>query len=225
MAIRVVGFDLYGTLLDLDAIVEPLRAHTPMAEALADAWRQRQLQLANATTSSARYVDFDRVTFMALHETAPRFHTRLTPADQKQLIDQWAMAPAHVDAQLALVAVAQRRLPSIVITNAREATAKNALEHAELAPYVSHIYSADAVKVYKPNGKVYAQVEADLGVDPSEILYVTALDYDAMGGRQAGFHSIWVNRRRAGMSPRPERTIMTLGELPNLLDEYLLSRT
>lgn len=221
MSIRVVAFDVYGTLLDIGAIVAQVREYTPMAEAMVDAWRARLQQLASATTSSARYVDYDRITFMALHETAPRFHMRLTAEEQKALLDAWATAPAYPDALVALTAAAHRRLPVVAITNAPTATVQRALERADLAPLISHIYSADAVKVYKPNQRVYAQVAA-LGVEPSDVLHVSAHDWDAMGARQAGFHSVWVNRRRSGMSPRPERTILTLDELPALIDEYLL---
>ncbi len=73
------------------------RVHRRWPEAMCAEWRKRQLQLTNAASSSARYVDFDRITLMALLEIAPRFHVQLEPGDQKNLIDAWAALPSFAD--------------------------------------------------------------------------------------------------------------------------------
>ncbi|MDE2482234.1 MAG: haloacid dehalogenase type II [bacterium] len=222
MAIRIVAFDLYGTLLDIGALVNVLRAHTPMPEAALDAWRQRQLQLANAAASSARYMDFDRVTLLALTEIAPRFHMKLQPEDVKKLIDAWAHLPAFPDALAGLDAASRRWFNPVVLTNAVASTARNALAFAGLGAQVNHVFSADAVKSYKPKQQVYMQLTS-LGVEPAEVLFVSANDWDATGARQVGFHTVWVTRRRSGLAVKPERKIDDLTELDALLHEYELA--
>ncbi|HET9031196.1 MAG TPA: haloacid dehalogenase type II [Candidatus Aquilonibacter sp.] len=220
--IKAVAFDLYGTLLNIDALAIALQPYTPMAEAMRDAWRQRQLQLANAVTSSVRYVDFDRITLTALHEVAPRFHAKIGPAETKILIDAWAHLPTYDDVIPTLRTAFKSIIPLMVITNAVESTARNALAYAGIDGFFSDVISADAVKVYKPKKAVYDQVLA-LGIDPSEVLMVTANDWDAMGARQAGFHTIWVNRKRGAGSPKPERVMYDLFELEHVLTDYTLA--
>ncbi len=223
MPARIVAFDLYGTLLDYTKLQGVVAEYSPMAEAVVDAWRARQLQLTNAATSTGRYVDFDRITLLALHEIAPRFMLKLASADQKRLVDAWAQLPLFPDVLGALDGLARRRIPCAVITNGVASTVRNALVHAGIEAYFSEVYSADAVATFKPNKRVYDQILA-LGVVESEVLFVSSNDWDAMGARQAGYRTVWVNRRRNSLSPRPERTISDLSELSLVLDDDLAAR-
>ena len=222
MAIRIVAFNLFGTLLSLDALRAAVRAHTPMADAMVDAWRQRQLQLANAATSTARYVDFDRITLLALNEIAPRFHLRLDSAEQKRLIDTWAELTAFSDVRRALDHLRNRRLPAVVLTNAVASTARNALGYAEIGDAFSEVFSADAVHLFKPHRSVYDQL-LQLDVAADEVLYVSANGWDVTGARQADFRTVWLNRRGGGLAPRRDRTIATLAELAAILDDHVLA--
>jgi 2-haloacid dehalogenase len=220
VTISIVAFDMYGTLLDGDALQDVVREYSPMAvESFCAEWRKRQLQLANAASSTGRYMDFDRITLTALHEVAARFHVRLAPADQKRLIDAWAAIPAFDDASRAFEIVRRHRLPVAVITNAVESTARNALAHAGIADDVDRVISADAVRSFKPSAVVYAQV-LEHGMSPENVLFVSSNDWDAMGARQAGFHSVWVNRKRMTGGPKAERTIGDLSEIEIVLNEF-----
>lgn len=219
MAISIVCFDMYGTLLDIDALQEIVRGHTPMAEAFCTEWRKRQLQLANAASSSGRYLDFDRITLTALHEIAPRFHVKLAPGDQKKLIDAWAAIPAFDDVAGAFEVIRRFRLPVAVVTNAVESTARNALAYAGIAGSVDRVITADAVKLFKPHPAVYAQV-LTAGVAAENVMFFSSNDWDAMGARQAGFHSVWINRKRLNSGPKAERTIGDLSETAMVLGEF-----
>ena len=219
MSISVVCFDMYGTLLDLDALRETVEQYTPMAEAFCAEWRKRQLQLTNVANANSRYLNFDRITLMALHELAPRFRLRLTAADQKRLVDAWAALPAFPDVLSSFEIVRERWMPVVVLTNGVGSTARNALEHAGVLDRVDTILSADEVKVFKPSPAVYALV-LRTGIKPENVLFLSANDWDASGARQAGFRSIWVNRRRSVASSKHERTIGSLLEIGNILTEF-----
>lgn len=189
-----------------------------MAEAMCEEWRRRQLQLASVANSSGRYMDLDRVTLVALHEIAPRFHLRLGPADQKRLVDAWAALPIFPDVPRALEAITTRKLPILALTNAVASTARNALAHAGILEYFQDVLSTDGVRVYKPNSAVYGQVTKS-GVFPEEVLFFSCNDWDAMGASQAGFHSVWVNRRGALAGMRNERTIPGFDAVESVLDD------
>jgi 2-haloalkanoic acid dehalogenase type II len=220
--IRLVSFDLYGTLLDLDGLIEPLSAYTKMAVTVRDSWRQRQLQLANASASSGRYMDFDRITLSALHEISERYYLRLSGTDQKHLLDRWAHLPPYEDAIAALRAAANCGVTLAVMTNAVGSTAKNALTFAGLSDYFKYVFSSDSVKTFKPKAELYAQ-SVGAGFEPYSTLFVSANDWDATGARQSGFHTVFVNRRKATLSIKPERTIDDLTQLEGVLAGFGLA--
>jgi 2-haloacid dehalogenase len=207
--ISLVAFDLYGTLLDIGSLEDCVREYTPMAGALIETWRSRQLQLSNLATTTGRYVDFDRLTLLALHEIAPRYHLKLAPQDSKRLLDAWAQLRPFPDVPFALESVKRRGLRPIVVTNAVASTARNAFES---------VVSADEAQVYKPNGAVYRLIRKHFAVPPEDTVFVSAHDWDASGARQAGLHTVWVQRGRTGQG-RPERTIDDFTQLDTVLAE------
>jgi 2-haloacid dehalogenase len=215
----IVVFDLYGTLLSIATLNDVLREYTPMSETFVEVWRSRQLQLANACTATGRFMDFDRITLTALHEIAPRFHLRLGGEDQKHLLDAWAHLTAFDDVAVALERLMQTDTQLVVLTNAVESTARNALDNAGIGEWLPTIISAAKAQVYKPHQGVYGLVPGACNVDPSDVLFVSAHDWDASGARQFGFESIWVQRVRSATAIRAERTISTLTMLPDLIAE------
>lgn len=220
MAISLVAFDLYGTVLDVRSLEDCVRQYTPMAEQLVDSWRSRQLQLANLAATTGRYVDFDRLTLMALHEIAPRYHLKLGPQDQKRLLDAWAGLRAFPDVRFAIDAAKRRDLRTIVVTNAVESTARNALEHAQIADCFEAVLSANEAQTYKPNAAVYRLIGKHFGTRPEDAIFVSAHDWDASGARQAGLHTVWVQRGRSGQG-RPERTIDDFTQLDAVIADMM----
>lgn len=220
--IRLIAFALYGTLLDVEALAVTLRPFTKMPEALRDAWRQRLQQLMNATSSADRFVDFDRIAITALHEVAPRFLMQLDGANMKAAMDAWAKLPAYDDVIPALADASASGIPMVVLTNAVESTAENALAYAGIREFFSHVLCAHSVRTYKPKLACYEQLKS-LGADPSEVLMITANDWDATGARQAGLHTIWLNRKRTSTGPKAERSMNDLHELEFALQSYELT--
>ena len=217
MAIKLLAFDLYDTLLDPEAIVALLNQFTPMPEAMLDAWRTRQQQLCNACTP-ARYTDYDRITLNALIEIAPRYHVKLAAADIKKMVDGFVHLLAYHDVIEGLEGIAKRRLPTVCVTNAVQSTARTALDNAGIGSKFGHVFSADTVKMYKPKRPIYDQMTA-LGLDADEILYVTSADWDAIGAKQAGFHTVNIDRKRSNLTQRSERTLDDMTELEEVIDQ------
>jgi len=220
MAVSLVAFSLYGTLLDVTSLEECVRKYTPMSEQLIETWRARQIQLANLATTTGRYVDLDRITLMALHEIAPRYHLKLTPHDSKVLLDAWTELHPFPDVQFAIDAAVRRNLRPIICTNAVESTARNAMTYAKIGGSFDTVISANDAHVYKPNGAVYQLIVQRCGVTPESVVFVSSYDWDVSGARRAGFNTVWVQRGRTGQG-RPERTVDDFSQLGALLDRII----
>jgi|SRR5579871_5055208 len=83
------------------------------------------------------------------------------------------------------------------------------------------IISAD-VGLRKPHPEVFRQIAAMLEAEPAEILFVGDTPrYDVLGAHQAGMRTVWLNDRKAPLTPdipTPDFIIKDLSELPALLE-------
>ena len=94
-----------------------------------------------------------------------------------------------------------------------------AVTSSGLAGKFTHILSADQVKVYKPDPRVYALVPAALGLPKEEIVFVSSNSFDVMGAKSYGFQVAWVNRTQAqadALGIVPDFVLSRLDELPQV---------
>jgi 2-haloacid dehalogenase len=91
-----------------------------------------------------------------------------------------------------------------------------AVNAAGLSDHLDAILSADEVRVYKPDPRVYALGTARFGLEPGEIAFVSGNGWDAAGAARFGFRVCWVNR--AGLpeerhGPRPDVVVRSLADV------------
>ena len=92
-----------------------------------------------------------------------------------------------------------------------------AVESSRLAGKFAHILSADQLKVYKPDPRVYALVPAALGLPKEGTAFVSSNSFDVMGAKAYGFQVVWVNRTHAqadALGIAPDFVLSRLDELP-----------
>src|SRR5438309_6741851 len=113
MGWQLIAFDLYGTLLDVNALEAP--------KELVPKWRARQLE----RTWTQPYEPFDILTEHALQDVAPE----LSAAERKRYCDAWLSLPAHPDAAEAL---RRLRTARAVLSNGTRAMIQAAVRNAGL---------------------------------------------------------------------------------------------
>lgn len=218
MAVAAVVFDLYGTLLAIDAmraVVAEAGVRDP-AGFVGD-WRRKQLEYTFLTSLAQAYCDFDELTVHALAFTCAQREVPLQSAQQRVLADAWRTMPAHGDVALVLQALAARSVPLAVLTNGTPSSANTALEHAGVRGLLTDVLSAHSVRAYKPDARVYALATARFACAPGDIVFVSSNGWDAWGAASFGFRVAWCNRAGnpvEALSPAPETTLAGLHELP-----------
>src|SRR5205814_2359949 len=91
----VVAFDLYGTLLAVEKLIEGLKPVLGReAEALLPKWRKAQLERTWELNERGEYQPFGEVTSFALAKVAPH----LSPAAMERSCKAWLTVPPHPDA-------------------------------------------------------------------------------------------------------------------------------
>ncbi len=212
-----VVFDLYGTLLAVEgsrAAVAAAGARDPDGFVLT--WRRKQLEYSWLASLAQRYRDFDELTALALEWTCAQAGLALDGAQRRALTEAARLLPAHPDAAPALRALHRRGIPLAVLTNGTAGSAGAALERAGLRALFAEVLSAETVRAYKPDPRVYHLALERFACTPRELVFVSSNGWDAAGAASFGFRVAWCNRTGAPperLLPAPETTLAGLDEL------------
>jgi len=93
----------------------------------------------------------------------------------------------------------------------------NALAEANgLAGEFDAVISVDALKIYKPDPRVYQLAVDAFGIEAGRIGFVSSNCWDACGAQSFGFTAYWINRSGAPADPlgaTPAHILSTLADL------------
>lgn len=229
MASRPVAvvFDLYGTLLNLNAVVETCSSALAKPEqwkAVANAWREKQLSYTWLQNSMGVHEPFDAVTRKALDyvmDALPDVFGDNREAARKQLLAAYRKGAAFADAEPVLQRLADAGIRCAVLSNGTPDGIASAIEGTGLSRFFhkspaaapaaatasSTLLSVEQVQpkpVYKPDPSVYQLAVATLGAArPGDIVFVSSNCWDACGAAAVGFRVCWCNRAGAPRDPLP----------------------
>jgi 2-haloacid dehalogenase len=213
-----IVFDLYGTLMRIDSLAQAAEAAgAPDPAAFVDAWRNKQIEYAWCLSLMQDYRDFDTLTSRALDYTCAQFGLTLDADARKSLAQAWLTVTPYDDVAPTLRTLRERNIPLCVLTNGVRSSAERALHSGGIRNLLDDVLSVEAVRVYKPDPRVYKLATARFGCDPERILFVSSNGWDASGAAGFGFAVAWCNR-----SGRPAETlgyppITTLKKLDDVL--------
>jgi 2-haloalkanoic acid dehalogenase type II len=199
MRYELVAFDLYGTILDVSGLAKRLEpfAGAGAADLLAR-WRKAQLE---RTWREKTYQPFDAVTARALEEVAPQ----LDASTRRRMCETWLSLPAYPDARAALESLQKARVRRAILSNGTPPMIRAALAAADLD--VDEVYSADDVRAYKTNPKVYALLPGE------KTLFVSGNGWDAEGAKRNGLTVAWIDRGTPPPGIAPDLRVHSLAEL------------
>jgi 2-haloacid dehalogenase len=209
-SLELVAFDLYGTLLDISGLASRIRPIAgPGAEELLGRWRKAQLERTWRLNRERRYEPWDRVTAGALEEVAPQ----IAVPDRSRLCELWLTVPAYSDAVTALGAIRRERVRTAVLSNGTRTMIERSLSAAGLT--VDSVLSADDVRVYKTDPKVYALLDDEAG--RGHTLFASANGWDADGARREGRIVAWIDRGGEAPATPPTHRVRSLLEVADLV--------
>jgi len=211
---ELVAFDLYGTLLDISGLAERMRPFVGEGAApLLARWRTAQLERTWKLNREGRYEPWDRVTLAALGEVAPELSDEI----RQRLAELWMTVPAFADAAATLAAIRAAGVRRAVLSNGTRAMIARALEAGGLG--VDTILSADDIRAYKTDPRVYALLDSE--ADRARTLFVSSNGWDADGARRAGLTVAWIDRGGERPATQPNHRILSLSEVVGLLEQVL----
>jgi 2-haloacid dehalogenase len=218
MQVRGLLFDAYGTLFDVQSVVEAARAVTSDPLALSSLWRAKQLEYTWLRSLMGRYEDFWAVTESALVFACRRLGLDPSPGARARLMEAYLRLEPYPDAAPALERL--RGMPCAILSNGTPRMLEAVVRHAGLDQYLEAVISVDEVAIFKPAPEVYALGPSRLGLPREALGFVSANAWDAAGAKAYGFEVAWLNRARAPreeLGLAPDLELGDLGGLPAAL--------
>lgn len=218
---QVIGFDVFGTLVDPTGVADPLRPFAgERTEMLVGEWRRSQLEYAFRRAAMEQYRPFDRVTRAALDRALVVTGVDIPEADREDLVAAWTRLPAFGDAAPALDALRARGHHCVAFSNGTAKGLETLLDHAGLAAHLDDVLSVETVGTYKPAPAVYDHLVAAGGADRNATWLVSGNAWDVIGAGTAGLATAWLQRdERTSFDPwdyTPDQVVHTLARLPEL---------
>ncbi|HWE24860.1 MAG TPA: haloacid dehalogenase type II [Myxococcales bacterium] len=202
----LVAFDLYGTLLAVENLLDTLKPILgPDAAAVLPKWRKAQLERTWELNRRGDYEPFGMVTAVALAQVSPD----LSPATIERACNAWLTVPAHPDAVTAVTRLRDAGVRCAVLSNGTAPMIRSALQAARLP--IDEVRSVDEVRVYKPDPRVYALLD---GIAPRQrTLFVSSNGWDVDGCKRTGRTVAYVDRGGTPPTQQPDARVTSLADL------------
>ena len=217
--IKALVFDAYGTLFDVHSVITLGEQLFPgKGSALSQLWRAKQLEYTWLRSLMGRYEDFTVVTQDALEYACQSLQLQLAADKAARLMDAYQHLALYPDARAALAELAGLKLA--ILSNGSPAMLGPVVKNAGLDKTFSAVISVDAVKIFKPDPRVYQLAPDKLGVAAAEIGFVSSNYWDAAGASNFGFKVFWINRAGAHqdrLGAKPHHVLQLLTELKGIV--------
>jgi len=224
MTKMTLAFDIYGTLIDTNGVIEQLQLIPQLdATAFAKAWRDKQLEYTFRRGLMGAYQSFDVCVGQALEYCCQQFQLTLSVADKQALLALYSTLPAFEDVIPTLSALANTEHQLVAFSNGSEQTLTSLLGAANVLPLFTKMVSVEPLQTFKPNPLVYQYLLQQTNASAESTCLISSNSFDVIGAVNAGLKAIWLNR--SGTTPfdpwgiEPSKTITQLSELrPDMIN-------
>jgi 2-haloacid dehalogenase len=224
MTIRVCVFDAYGTLFDVAAAAREAAAepgHERLAQhwqALAETWRQKQLQYTWLRAAYGTHTDFWEVTTHALDYALEAHGLEEDDALRGRLLQLYWELSAFPEVPDMLAAIKGEGMMTAILSNGAPDMLAGAVSSAGIGGLLDAVLSAEQCGVFKPARAVYDLVGQHFGVARREVLFVSSNGWDAGCATGYGFETVWANRKGEPLDRLPWRPVHQMKDLSGLPD-------
>ncbi len=218
--IKACVFDAYGTLFDVHAAAARCRQDLgDKADRLSAIWRTKQLEYTWLRSLMKDYKPFWEVTQDGLDYAMAAVGLTSAELREKLLSLYWEL-DAYPEVPSELGKLQAGGFKTAILSNGSPEMLNGAITSAGLTDLLDDVQSVADVGIFKPDADVYRMSVDRLGVEPSEICFMSANGWDAHGAAHFGFQVVWVNRfgqPKEYLSGRLKIETSTLEDQPKLL--------
>ena len=193
MTIKAVVFDAYGTLYDIQSVATVTEEAFPgYGDIITQIWRIKQLEYSWLRSLMRRYEDFSVVTRESLTYTLRVLGLADDAVAFDRIMDKYLHLDLYADALSALAALKGRKLA--ILSNGSSDMLHALVKNSGLDRVLDATISVDQKRIFKPAPDAYMLIEAKLGAQPNEVLFVSSNPWDACGAKAFGLNVAWIER-------------------------------
>jgi 2-haloacid dehalogenase len=109
-----IAFDMYGTVVDVNAVADACREVAPDPAAFNAQWRAKQLEYTFLRTLMGSYKDFWTITEEALEFAIQRFNLQVTAEQRQSLMEAWLHPTPYPEVARALPQLKEKYVLAIL---------------------------------------------------------------------------------------------------------------
>jgi 2-haloacid dehalogenase len=193
MKTKVVVFDAYGTLFDVNSAAEKCKDKIGSKwEAFANFWRTTQLEYTWLRSLMNRHKNFWDVTEDSLEKSMKVFN--INKNMKNELLSLYKILSPYPEVRGVLEELKKRNFKLAILSNGTPDLLNELVENNKLNNLFDDLFSIEEVKIYKPDPSVYELPIKKYRIKSDEITFLSANTWDVSGGGNFGYNSIWVNR-------------------------------
>ena len=218
----LIVFDVNETLLDLQAMEATFERIFGEKDAMR-LWFTNLVMYSVALTMVDSYVPFTDIGSAVLKMLADTHGIRVSDDDKREIKESFSTMPPYPDVRVALVKLRAAGFRLFTLTNNLLEVQDRQMEHGGIVDLFERRFSADSVKCHKPAPQVYAHVERELAVAPSQLCLVACHTWDTLGAVAAGWEAALVKRignDALAVGPQPQ----IVGDDLNDVADQLIAR-
>jgi 2-haloacid dehalogenase len=216
---RVLVFDVYETLLEMNEVERRINTITDSKRGYI-LWFELFMQYCFANNSLDTFRDFMSIARATLQMTGVKLGRTISENDANDLLDLLRHLPVREAVPACLSELIDEDFTIIALTNAPEKTVSERMERTGLISYFEMVLSAETIKKYKPEKKVYEWAAQKLNIKTNEMLMVTSHDWDVAGAANAGMKTAFLKRDKQILFPlssNPDIIANSLSEIVSIL--------
>jgi 2-haloacid dehalogenase len=193
VTIQAVVFDAYGTLYDIQSVAAVTEEAFPgYGEIITQIWRIKQLEYTWFRSLMRRYEDFSAITRDSLAYTIRVLGLAHDAATFERIMDKYLHLELYPDALVTLGKLKGKKLA--ILSNGCSRMLNTLVHNTGLDRILDATISIDSQRIFKPSPDTYALIEARLGVQPAEVMFVSSNPWDACGAKAFGLNVAWIER-------------------------------
>mgnify|MGYP001198680994 CR=1 FL=1 len=217
--IKVIIFDAYGTLFDVNSAAEKCKDKIgDKWENFANYWRTTQLEYTWLRSLMKRHKDFWQVTEDSLEKSMKVF--KIDSSMRNELLNLYKILSPFSEVPEVLKNLKKKNYKLAILSNGTPSLLNELVKSNDLENVFDDILSIEEVKIYKPDSKVYDIPVKKYKIQKNEIVFLSANTWDVSGAGNYGYNSVWINRSNNifdNLDYKPNHKIKSLVQLLEII--------
>jgi 2-haloacid dehalogenase len=216
---KYIFFDVYDTLLNMNEVEKKMNNLLDSRRGYT-IWFNLFMEYCFVDTCITQFNSFTAIARATMQMAGKLLSQDINDAEIESVLELLKHLPLHDDVQDALSKLNDDGYKIAALTNSTEKIVTERMQRTGLVSYFTNVMSAERVKKYKPDLKVYQWAAEQVNTEPADILMVSVHGWDIAGASNAGMRTAYIKRTERmhyPLAPAPDYTCKNLLELTEKL--------